>query len=71
MGNKGIPYVNYSGCADPTAHDALSAIQGEQDQTDERVAKTIKALKTLIDQAGYDLMARIELRDRKTGRIYR
>lgn len=71
MGSNGIPYRNPSGCVDPTAHNALSVVQGEQDQTDERVARMIKALKIMIDQSGYDLLARIELRDRKTGRIYR
>lgn len=71
MSHTGISYRNPSGCADPTAHNALSAIQGSQDQTDERVNRMIKALKILIDQSGYDLLARIELRDRETGRIYR
>lgn len=66
-----IPYRNPSGCADPTAHAALSDIQQAQDGTDSRTQQCIKALKMLIDFCGYDLLNRIELRDRKTGRYYR
>lgn len=67
----GIPYRNPEGYADPTAHAALSGVQAEQDEADLRKQALIKALKTMIDLADYDLLARIEIRDRKTGRCYR
>lgn len=69
--DSSIPYRNKSGCADPTAHDALSAIQAEQDQEVERVNRLIKALKINIDLADFDLLNRIEIRDRRTGKCYR
>lgn len=65
-----IPYRNPSGCSDPTAYSALSAIQSDQDEPEQRVSRLIKAVKYIIDLAGFDLVARIELRDRHTGRIY-
>lgn len=66
-----IPYRNAEGYADPTAHAAMTPIQQEQDEADQRLAQLIRTLKNTIDLAGYDLLARIEVRDRKTGRIYR
>lgn len=69
--HNGIPYRNPDGYADPTAHTALSKIQGEMDANDARVQQFIRSLKTLVDQSGYDLLARIEIRDRRIGRCYR
>ena len=68
---SGIPRKNPSGLNDPTAHDALEPVQREQLEADQRLARLIKTLKNTIDLAGYDLLNRIELRDRATGRIYR
>lgn len=69
--NHSIPYRNAEGYADPTAHTALSKVQSEADANDARVQQFIRSLKTLVDQSGYDLLARIEIRDRRTGRCYR
>lgn len=67
----GISRRNVSGALDPTAHDALTDVYSEESETDRKTFALIKAIKILIDLAGYDLIARIELRDRQTGRIYR
>lgn len=66
-----IDYKNTEGYADPTAYAAMTSVQKTQDEADLRVQSFIRALKTLIDQSGYDLLARIEVRDRATGRNYR
>ena len=66
-----IPYHNPEGYADPTAYEALTVVQAETDESDLRCQRLIKTLKTIIDLAGYDLLARIEIRDRATGRDYR
>lgn len=66
-----IPTRNSEGYPDPTAYAAMTSVQKEQDEADIRVQTFIRALKTLIDQSGYDLLARIEVRDRMTGRNYR
>ncbi len=69
--NSKIPIRNPEGYPDPTAYAAMSSVQKVQDEADLRVQSFIRALKTLIDQSGYDLLARIEVRDRATGRNYR
>lgn len=73
-----VPFRNSEGYADPTAHSALTNIMREQREHDEkqeaadaRRNQLIKVLKNTIDLAGFDLIARIEVRDRETGRIYR
>lgn len=66
-----IPYRNTSGCPDPTARDALTAVQREQDEPEQRMSRLIKILKNIIDLADFDLTARIEVRDRKSGRYFK
>lgn len=66
-----FPYYNQDGYPDPTAYEAMAPIQKIQDDSDKRLAQLIKALKVIIELADYDLLARIEVRDRKTGRTYR
>ena len=66
-----VPKYNAEGYSDPTAHDALLSIAETDEETERRTNALIKTLKTTIDLAGYDLIARIEVRDRTTGRIFR
>lgn len=62
---------NAEGYSDPTAGTAMSNILREENEQQRRVSSLIKELKSIIDEAGFDLLARIEIRDRKTGREYR
>ena len=64
-------HKNAEGYSDPTAGAAMSNILREENEQQRRVALLIKTLKHIIDAAGFDLIARIEIRDRKTGREYR
>lgn len=62
---------NSEGYADPTAYAALAPVIREESEQQRRVASLIGVLKYIINAAGFDLLARIELKDRKTGREYR
>ena len=62
---------NCEGYADPTAHAAMRNIIQEEHEQQRRVSDLVGVLKYIIDKSGYDLLARIELRDRKTGKEYR
>lgn len=70
-----VPLRNAEGYMDLTAHDALTNVmrdkQLELDEADLRCNRLIKSIKTLIDLAGFELTARVEVRDRRTGRNYR
>lgn len=65
------PLYNASGCADPTAYEALKPIIREENQLEGKVAFLIKILKYIINESGFDLLSRIEIKDRKTGREFR
>ncbi len=60
-------WENQSGCKDPTAYAATRAVSEEE----ERVNELVRILKNTIRLTGFELLNRIELRDRKSGRIYR
>ena len=61
------PWENSSGCKDPTAYAASKPITEEE----QRVSELVKVLKTIIRWAGFELISRIELRERRSGRTYR
>lgn len=61
------PWQNNSGLPDPTAYTATETISKEE----QRVTDLVKVLKYIIRLAGFDLINRIELRDRRSGRNYR
>lgn len=62
---------NAEGYRDPTAEAALSAVIREETEQQRRLNALIYVLKFTIDAAGFELIHRIELRDKKTGREYK
>lgn len=65
------PWQNGEGYADPTAYEGLKPIIQEEVEQQKRVNNLIFVLKYIIRLAGFDLLNRIEIKDRKTGREYR
>ena len=68
MGN---PWKNAEGYTDPTAYEALKAVDRQEAEQQKKVNALIGVLKYIINAAGFDLLTRIELKDRQTGREYR
>ena len=63
---------NPEGYVDMTPHEALSSIdRAAMDEPDARHYRLIKTLRNLIGLADYELLNRIEVRDTRSGRIYR
>lgn len=67
----GDPRKNSEGYADPTTFAGLKSIIQEENEQQRRVNSLISVLKYIINAAGFDLIRRIELKDRKTGKEYR
>ena len=66
------PWENAEGYHDPTAYPAIQNItQEEREALDAKVNQLIKVLKFIIAESGFEPLARIELRDKKTGRCFR
>ena len=62
---------NCEGYSDPTAYAALYKIHQEEIEQGRRAAELIRILKYIIDKSGFELAARIELREKKTGKEFR
>ncbi len=71
MGDKRNPKYNQSGCADPTAYEALRQVIKEEKELDKKVHNLINVLKFIIDWGGFELISRIEIRDKKTRKEFR
>ena len=71
MGDKRNPKYNQSGCADPTAYEAISQAIKEETELDKKAQNLISVLKFIIDWAGFGLIGRIEIRDKKTRKEFR
>lgn len=65
------PRKNKEGYSDPTAYAAISKIQRDEIEMQRRVSELVNVLKFIIDKSGFELMARIELRDKRTGKEFR
>lgn len=71
MAGSRNPYLNSSGYPDPTAFEALKNVEAENAPLENKVSFLIKVLKFVIHESGFELVNRIELRDRSTGRYFR
>lgn len=69
MGNN--PKFNSEGYYDPTAYEGLKPIIKEEAIQQKRVSELIQVVKYIIDKAGFDVVNRIALKDKKTGKEYR
>lgn len=65
-------YFNSEGYPDPTAYGAIKTINREEAAAlDCKVNFLIKVIKFIANEAGFNITNRIELRDRKTGRVFK
>ena len=64
--------MNDEGYSDQTAETAIRHVMTEQrKRRSDQETKTIKTLQNVAHLAGFDIVGRIELREHKSGRIYR
>ena len=62
---------NSEGYFYPTAYMGLKPIIEEENALEREVNMLVKVLKYIISKSGFELVNRIELRDKKTGRTFR
>lgn len=65
------PKKNSEGYPDPTAYEGLRPVIEEENALERRVNQLIKTLKYITGLAGFELISRIEIKDKETGRIFR
>ena len=62
---------NSSGCKDPTAYEALKPIIQEDAALERKVQGVIKALKLIVDWAGFEFIGRIKIKHKDSGREFK
>lgn len=62
---------NASGCRDNTAYEAINSIIKNERDVDKRAYDTIKIIKLILKFGNFDLLDRIAIKDKETGKEYR
>jgi len=70
MANKN-PMFNASGCKDPTAYEAVKQVSGEENELNHMVHKLISLVKDLVDFSGFEVVGRIHIKHKRTGKEFR
>lgn len=65
------PKRNSEGYYDPTAYDGMRSIVRDENALNGRVSDLVRVLKFIIHNCGFELVSRIEIKDIKTGRIFK
>ena len=65
------PKRNSEGYYDPTAYEGVKSIVREENALDGRVSDLVRVLKFIIRNGGFELVSRIEIKDVKTGRVFK
>lgn len=65
------PKFNSEGYYDPTAYEGLKPIIKEEAAQQKRVSELVQVVKYIIDKAGFEMLNRVALKDKKTGKEYR
>ena len=65
------PKKNSEGYYDPTAYEGVQSIVREENALDGRVSDLVRVLKFVIRSCGFELVSRIEIKDVKTGRVFK
>lgn len=62
---------NQDGYKDPTAFQAIKRVVKEEETEEKQLATLVFILKYIINMTGFELLNRIELKSKKSGRVYR
>lgn len=64
-------FYNAEGYPDPTAYEAMKPVIQEEQQLEKKVHNLVNVLKFIIEWAGFELISRIQIRDKKTGKEFK
>lgn len=65
------PRKNAEGYADPTAYYGMKDVIRQETEVENRATELIRVLKFIIRACGFELTARIRIKDIKTGKEFR
>lgn len=61
---------NSEGYPDPTAYAALKSIIGDE-RAKKKASYVVSVIRFIVRESGFELLNRVELRDRRTGQIFK
>ena len=64
-------YKNNEGYADPTVGAALSVVSKEEQEVEKLNHKIIQSFRLLVELAGFEIIGRITLKHKKSGKIFK
>ena len=64
------PYYNHEGYPDPTAYYGIKAAM-KDDGESRQVHKIINIIKDIVDMTDFEIVGRIELKNKKSGRVFK
>jgi len=67
MSSRNSDFFNSEGYPDPTAYATIK----QENDLEKKCNLLIKVLKAIIELSGFRLLNRIELKDEKSGRVFR
>lgn len=66
-----MAYRNCEGYSDPTAGTAISKAAKEEQELEKLNHKIIQSFRLLVDLAGFEIVGRITLRHKRSGKIFK
>lgn len=66
-----MTYRNSEGYADPTAGTAMAVTNREEQEVEKLNHKVIQSFRLLVDLAGFEIVGRVTLKHKKSGRVFK
>lgn len=66
-----MSYKNSEGYQDPTAGLAMETVKREEQDVDKLNHKVIQSFRLLVDLAGFEIVGRVTLKHKKSGRVFK
>ena len=65
--SKASPYFNHEGYADPTAYHGIKNVTKEEKE----VHDLVQCIRNVVNLTDFEIVGRVELRNKKSGRIFK
>ena len=71
FGRKSNPYFNHEAYPDPTPYHAIKSLEKEESEINKQIHNLMHIIKAITDLTDFEIVGRIELKHKKSGKIYK
>ena len=64
------PYYNHESYPDPTAYHGIKAAM-KDDEESRQLHKLVNIIRDIVDMSDFEIVGRIELKNKKSGRVFK